>query len=60
MDEGHLPAGPPRRLGLGRFLRRLTWRSELGPVSAEANVEVRELEVAPPADPPVGRDEPGD
>lgn len=28
---------------VGTFLRRLVWGGDLGPVSAEASVEVREL-----------------
>ena len=44
-----LPEKVPADPSVGTFLRRLFWRREAGPVSAEAGLEIREL--IPDSDP---------
>ncbi len=43
MSTDHLPSAPSVGTSIGRFVRRLIWRREIGPVEAEARIEVREL-----------------
>ncbi|MEX2582026.1 MAG: hypothetical protein WD766_02060 [Gemmatimonadota bacterium] len=48
-----LPELPEKNQSVGSFLRRIIWRREAGPLSAEAGVEMRELlEDADPVPPP--------
>lgn len=47
MGEDHLPQQGTTGSVLSRFLHRLSWRRQVGPVSAEADVEVRELNPEP-------------
>jgi hypothetical protein len=51
MSTDHLPSTRSVRTAIGSFVRRLTWRREVGPLTAEARVEVRELstEAGPPS-----------
>lgn len=53
LEKDHLPEDPAPSL-VGRFLRRLSWRRRVGPVSTEAHLEVRELDPAPEPPPPGG------
>ncbi len=50
MSKAPPPEVRPVHQSVGRFLRRLFWRRDVGPVSAEARVEVRELTTDPAAD----------
>jgi hypothetical protein len=49
-----LPTKAPADPTVVTFLRRLFWRREAGPVSAEAGLEIREL--LPDAEPEVTED----
>jgi hypothetical protein len=56
MAEEKSPERPSGRPALGTFLRRFLWRREVGPLSAEAGLDVRELDAAPE---PLPRRDPG-
>lgn len=45
MSKDELPAREQGESGWSRLIRRLGWRQEVGPLRAEAGVEVRELDV---------------
>lgn len=43
MRKEPVPEESPPASVVGRFLRRLSWRREVGPLRGEAELEVREL-----------------
>lgn len=47
MDPHPVPETRVNHSIVGKFIRRLIWRHEAGPLSAEARVEIRELDTEP-------------